>query len=414
MKTPIARTVRHGERGVALALALFVMAALTVGATSALFIGSEDIKASRNYRGAAQAHFAAESGLTRAVQRINQVGVIDFKNEIVDEWGNNWFGATAQTFPLDGYTYTLTAIEDAGNPSQLGWIRATANGPENVRNIAVARVQQSNQPGTAPGAIYLANPSQTDSDFQGSAFLVDGKDYNTNGTLKAGGVAVPGIATRSQANTQEAINSLNPSQLSGVQGLGYQAGPPVVPSVSTVSNGANVQQLQALVDTLMANPLANTYSNETINNSLKSALDGSCGIGCCTPPANNPKISVFTATELQAKFNGNLSGCGIMIFNGDVDIQGTIDFQGLIIVRGKTTISTDSELGITGNANILGSLWTANLNLDVGGHSTVKYSTAALAFANTVMPTGAFPAPLNVLGLVNCTQVPAGTAGCPS
>src|SRR5262249_31351088 len=136
MKTPIPRTVRPGERGVALALALFVMAALTVGATSALYIGSEDIKATRNYRGAVQAHFAAESGITRAVQRINQVGVIDFKNEIVDEWSNNWFGTNAQTFPLSGYSYTLTAIADAGNPSQLGWIRATATGPENVKNVA--------------------------------------------------------------------------------------------------------------------------------------------------------------------------------------------------------------------------------------------------------------------------------------
>src|SRR5262245_58112450 len=138
MKTPIPRTVRHGERGVALALALFVMAALTVGATSALFIGSEDIKASRHYRSAAQAHFTAEAGLTHAIRRLDQVGVIDFKNEIVDEWSSNWFGATAQTFPLAGYTYTLTPISDATNPSQLGWIRATANGPENARNIVVA------------------------------------------------------------------------------------------------------------------------------------------------------------------------------------------------------------------------------------------------------------------------------------
>jgi Tfp pilus assembly protein PilX len=82
MKTSTDRPGRQGERGVALALALFAMAAMMVGATSALFIGADDIRASRNYRGAAQAHFAAESGLTRAVQAINSVGVIDFKNEI--------------------------------------------------------------------------------------------------------------------------------------------------------------------------------------------------------------------------------------------------------------------------------------------------------------------------------------------
>ena len=421
MKTPIERTVRQGERGVALALALFAMAALMVGATSALFIGADDIKASRNYRGAAQAHFAAESGLTRAVQAINSVGVIDFKNEIVDEWSSNWFGATSQTFPLAGYSYTLTPVADATNPSQLGWIRSTAVGPENVRNVAVARVQQSNIPGTAPGAIYLANNNATDSDFQGNNFLVDGRDYNTDGTLKVGGTAMPGIATRTEANTNEAIASLaqdDGDQLDNVQGLGFQAGPPVVPSVKTAPTGANVAQLNALVDSLLAQPGVNTYDTSKINNSNKAIYmappTGGCGIGCCGGGTNNPKISHFTADQLQLKFNGNITGCGVMIVDGDMDIQGTIDFLGLIIVRGATVISTDSELGITGNATVYGSLWTSNLNLNVGGSAIVRYSTSALAFANSVMPTGAFPAPLNVLGLVNCAQVPAGTAGCPS
>jgi hypothetical protein len=415
MKTSIERTVRQGERGIALALALFAMAAMMVGATSALFVGADDIRASRNYRGAAQAHFAAESGLTHALQTINSVGVIDFKNEIVDEWGNNWFGATAQNFPIAGYSYTLTPVEDATNPSQLGWIRSTAVGAENVRNVVVARVQQANIPGTAPGAIYLANNSPTNSSFQGNAFTVNGNDYNTDGTLKAGGVSMPGIATRTQANTNETIGSLSGGQLDNVQGLGFQAGPPVVTSVQTAPTGANVAQLNALVDSLIAQPGVNTYSTSKINNSNKASFQSpACGIGCCTGGANNPKISHFTAADLEAKFNGNITGCGVMIVDGNIDIQGTIDFLGLIIVRGATTISTDSETGITGNATVYGSLWTSNLNLDVGGSSIVRYSTQALAFANSVMPTGAFPAPLNVLGLVNCTQVPAGTAGCPS
>src|SRR3546814_2955339 len=67
----------------------------------------------------------------------------------VDEWASNWFGSTAQTFALAGYQYTLTPIQDDTNPGQFGWIRATATGPENVRNVVVARVQQSSKIGRA-------------------------------------------------------------------------------------------------------------------------------------------------------------------------------------------------------------------------------------------------------------------------
>jgi hypothetical protein len=102
-----------------------------------------------------------------------------------------------------------------------------------------------------------------------------------------------------------------------------------------------------------------------------------------------------------------------MIIEGNLDIQGHIDFAGLILVRGGTTISENPDLDIQGNPLIYGSLWTSNLDFTFGGSAIVKYSSEAMAFANSVITMGAVPAPLNVLALVNCAQVPAGTAGCP-
>jgi hypothetical protein len=413
-----ARTHPRGqgsEQGVALALAIFVMAALAVGATSALFVGSDDIQASRGYRGAAQAHFAAESGLSHAVQNINAVGIVDFEQQVVDNW-DDWLGSAALPFPaLTGFTYEVEPLADATNPAQVGWLRATANGPENVRNVTVARVQQSSIPGTAPGAIYLANDDPTNSNFVGNNFLVDGNDHFINGTPNPAGEANPGIATRNDTNTQEAAGSLNPAnQLDNIQGLGYQAGPPIVPSIQTAPSAANASQLNALADALASQP--GVYDSDTtqINNSNKTLFQSpTCYIGCCDGVTNSPKISHFTADSLVMKFNGNITGCGIMIVDGDLSIQGTIDFLGLIIVRGYTTIEPSSDLGIIGNATVYGSLWTSNLDLNVGGSAVVKYSSQALAFANEVISSGAFPAPINVLALVNCAQVPAGTAGCP-
>jgi hypothetical protein len=417
MRKPTERKARHGERGIAMALALFAMAAMMVGATSALFVGADDIEGSRNYRGAAQAHFAAESGLTHALQTINAVGVVNFQNEIVDHWDDNWFGSTPQAFALAGYQYTLTPVADGINPSQLGWIRSTAAGPENVHNVVVARVQQSNIPATAPGAIYLANTDPTDTTFKGNTnFVIDGKDYNVDGTLKVGGEPVPGIGTRTEENTQEALTelALNNNNLDNVQGLGYQAGPPEVPSIKTVPTGPNADQLNALVDSLLLEPGVVDYSVDSINNSNKETFEApNCGIGCCSGGLTIPKISHFTAADLQVKANGNVQGCGIMIIEGNLDIQGHIDFAGLILVRGGTQISENTELDIQGNPIIYGSLWTSNLDFTFGGSAIVKYSSQAMAFANSVITLGAVPAPLNVVALVNCAQVPAGTAGCP-
>jgi hypothetical protein len=402
---------RTRERGVALALALFAMAALLIGATGALYVGSDDIQASRNYRGAQESKYAAESGLTRALQAINAVGVINYESEVVNNW-NNWLGASALDFALNGYTYQVTPISNAAAPLTDGWLRSTGFGPEGVKNVEVARVQQSNIPGTAPGAIYLANDDPTNTVFDGNSFFVDGNDYNVDGTLKAGGTATPGIATKNQENAEQALADLSGGQQNNVQGLGYDAGPPATASIKAAPSAANVAQFNALIDTLLAQPDVNSYDSATINPSNKTFQYPLCGIGCCTDTSTIPTISHFTS-DLTVKGNGNVTGCGILIVDGDLIINGTLDFLGLILVRGGTIVAPDEEASILGDANIYGSLWTSDLNFTVGGTASVRYSTEALAFANSVITNGAFPAPLNVLSLVDCSQVPAGSNGCP-
>ena len=58
-------------------------------------------------------------------------------------------------------------------------------------------------------------------------------------------------------------------------------------------------------------------------------------------------------------------------------------------MRGKTSVEADTT--VTGNATVYGSLWTSDLNLNVGGSAIVYYSTQALALADQVVPSGACP-----------------------
>ena len=73
-----------------LVMALFTMAALLVAATGALLVGASDVRATRNYRGAAQVHFVAESAILDAMQTVNGPGTVNFQNEIVNNWSALW------------------------------------------------------------------------------------------------------------------------------------------------------------------------------------------------------------------------------------------------------------------------------------------------------------------------------------
>ena len=158
-----------------LVMALFTMAALLVAATGALLVGASDVRATRNYRGAAQVHFVAESAILDAMQTVNGPGTVNFQNEIVNNWSALW-GSTSRNFgPFSGFTYNV-AVYSGANPANDGRFVATANGTEGVKNIVVATVTRTNIPSTAPGAIYLVNDAPTDSIFNGNAFGVDGND----------------------------------------------------------------------------------------------------------------------------------------------------------------------------------------------------------------------------------------------
>jgi hypothetical protein len=397
------RTARRGERGIALAVTLFAIVALLIASTGALMIGARDTEATRNYRGAQEIHFVAESGLTHALQKVNAVGIVNFQNEVVNNW-DNWLGTAPRTFPgLTGYSYSVVPVADPAAPSDRGWLVATATGPEGAVNVTSARVQQSNVPAASPGAVYLANDNPTTTDFRGNNFSLNGNDENFDGTAGSG-PAVPGIATRNQTNTDEALSELSGSQLDNVTGLGYQLGPPEVASVMTAPSGPSVDQINTIIDSLLALPGVYTSADTSVQgNAILGTVDA-------------PQISHYTGDSLTVRAGGTISGAGILIVDGNLGVLGTLDFAGLVIVRGQTTIGQTQEDGtiVAGTASIYGSLWTNNIDMVVAGSAVVQYSTQGLSLADQAGQGGLLPAPLNVLGLIDCQQVPAGVDGCPA
>ncbi len=393
---------RPREAGFALAVALFAVATLLLLVASALLIGSANVEATRNFRGAVQVHFVAESAISEALQVANGPGVVNFQNDVVGQWATT-FGSGGHVFaPIAGFTYSVAPAASAGNPANTGRFVATALGPRGERNVVVASVTRSNVPLVSPGGVYLATDAATNATFNGNAFMVDGTDHDYNG---GAGPAAPvtGIATRTDVNTQETLHSLSQQQLDNVQGLGYSNGPPIIPSVATFPAAPSIAQMNQFIDDLLGRTGVVTDGNSNIN--------GQATFGTTAAP----QITHFTASGgVTIKGNGNASGAGIMIVEGDLTIQGTLQFKGLVLVRGRTNVVQDpSQTDITGNVTVYGSLWTQDVNLVVGGSAIVDYSSNALQLANQVGGGGTLPAALVVTSLADCAQLPAGVNGCP-
>ena len=391
----------------ALAIALFAIAMLSIVLASGLLIGGSDARATRNYRRTTQVHFVAESGILHAIQVANVsngIGVINFQNDVFNSWGAS-FGTAAKNFSaLPGFSYSVVALQNATDPVNRGLFRATANGPEGARNVVVANVLRSDIPSNAPGAVHLASNGLTNCTFNGNNFLIDGNDKNYTTGANGPGAAVPGISTRNDTNTTEATNSLNTNQKHDVTGLGYSSNP-LIPSVKTSPGAPSPQQLDNIIADLLALPGVQNYTGNTVNNSSTLA-NWQCKN---TDAAPTPAITHFL-DSVTFRGNGNISGQGIMIVDGDLNVQGTLDFKGLIIVRGRTNVVGETD--VTGNARLWGSLWTTDINLVVGGSAFVQYSTEALALANIVSQNRALPSPLTVQSFIDCASVPANTNGC--
>ncbi len=373
----------RNERGIAMAICIFVLAALSGMTVAALSMSHSDITTSRNYRSASQGLAAAEAGIAHAVQIINQVGVIDLHADVVNVWTGGMAPFGANPNPMQqkaSYAYSVSIATDPYHPGDVkrGVMTSTGTGSDDARRQVKAFVIKSDIPNAPPGAIYLATDNNTNATFNGNNFGVNGNDMNYTNGQPGTAAPVPGISTRTETNAQETRNSLSNQQKNNVLGQGFIPGNPATPSVSA-TNGPSSVQINQLIADLLARPGLVTNSSSHINGNQTFGTEAA------------PQITYLNNGGGVTFGNGNVSGYGILIVENSLTLNGNLDFKGLIIVRGTTHVTE-----VTGSAMVWGSIWTTDFNLTVGGHADVQYSSQALAIANQAGGGGALPAPVKI------------------
>jgi hypothetical protein len=355
------------DNGFALLSALLLLIlGLTLGAASLVY-STLDLKSTSHYVTGNQALFAAEAGVVHSLSNINRVGVIDFGNDVVDRWAEV---LGTETLAVPGHPdvhYEVQASADPADPINRGILTAVGLAPLRARRILRITLRKDAFAG-GPGAIHLA-PDAMDSSFRGNTFEVDGNDHDAFGAL-TGGSAVPGISTRNDAVTDSVTDSLGWSQKDNVRGLGFSLDP-LKPSVET-TGGPSVSDLDNIVSEILETPGAFTTDVSTYTG------------GDVFGTLDSPQITHMTSDGVQ--LNGDASGAGILVVDGSLTINGNLDFVGWILVRGNTIINTDVDTNVVGNATIMGTLWTGNLQIQVGGSAIIDYCSSCLQMIDGLAP----------------------------
>jgi hypothetical protein len=379
-----ATTPLKNERGLIMAMSIFVVAVLLALTAAAHRMSLSDVTMSRNYRSAAQGLYAAEAGIFHAMSVINQAGVINLQNDFISVWGGPAPFGTASMPQNASYNYNVTLTSDpfqVGQPGNQnrGVLTSRSTGTDNAARRVDARIIKSDIPNAPPGAIYLATDAASNATFNGNNFAISGMDVNFSDGLPGPKIPVPGITTRTEANAEEARASLTGGNEDNVQGYGFVDGNPATPSV-LAGQGPTTAQINQMINDLLALPHVTDTSSQ---------INGGATFG--TEAA--PQITYLPGNGTGVTFgNGNSTGCGILIVENALVLNGDLDFKGLILVRGTTQVTE-----VTGSVNIWGSLWTTEFNLTVGGHADIQFSSEALALANmSGGGVGALPAPVKI------------------
>lgn len=384
---------RRGERGAVLIVGLLVLLVLTILSLAAMMSAGTESMTAGNDRSAKEAFYLAEAGVEEARSRLLSPSS---PSPIQDSQpGNaNWtaFLGTEQKSREKGYqnvnsnhvryaslnpelNYVVKIIHKLdGDNRILRWGDSNQDGiPEENTTTGqiiyvlaaegysasgarkMVRVEAAKTPPIiAPAALY----TKVETYIQGSSTYVIGLD-------RCGGADLPGIITRSTVR-------LN--------------GNPVIEGVpALIENSALEINVLAIIRQYKK------YANYTY--AVTSATMTGMRWGTPTPGANQQSPTTCSETNIvhfqtdstYIKLTGESSGCGLLLVEGDLSVQGGFQWNGVILATGTITFTGGGGKNVTGAILADGTI-SADL---VGGDGNIIYCSRAVRDHTERLPLSA-------------------------
>lgn len=356
------------EKGFLLIAALTLMATLTLLGTTAYILSSTDIKIGGNFRNNQMVLQVAMAGVERAREllRVENLGSSDsgtFSDElnlttrkgangVLDGYSVATDDVSLTTGTLNNVTYNAYLSNDladgANNTTDSNgkvMITSVAIGPSNAKS-QVQIVVTIQPPPSSPATIY----SKGDVTGNGSSLTISGNDACGAGT------ALAPIYTKDPATTN----------LNGT--------PTLQGSPSTPQHGALDIDIPAYIDALKSG--ATTLTEDQNNATFGSASSYQTVYSWPDDPAH------FNNQGLKLQ---NVTGYGVLLVKGDLELGGGFQWNGIILATGSVTLN-----GGAGNPiNIYGQIFSGTSTLTdvtVNGSNTIGYDSCKVKKAMAASP----------------------------
>ena len=369
------KRVLQNERGMALALAIFALVVVGALVAGAFFAGTQEQRVGENWRRLQQSFGAAETGL----------------NEVIRQWNPQTINRIRQ-YPLDSIRIPLNPA-DSLTPDRSGVYGGYVyrlNDQVYLIDIT-ARDRRSNAGIIGGGArqrlgelvrIRLVNfgigaalTTRGGVSLKGNA-LVNGRDtvpmgWNTNNCDTIGDTTKAGVRTPdpSQVSTQR------PGQLYG--------NPPINGDTSvhasTFTQFGDISYASLAASANIQLPGGN-YKTTPVASGSVCTTTVSTNWGDGMNPAQ-PCGHYFPIIHISGSvtLNGD-QGQGILLVDGDLNVQGSYVFYGIVLVQGALKTAG----GGSTDAHFYGAVMANNVDLQLSslsGNATLQYSKCAITNA---------------------------------
>jgi Tfp pilus assembly protein PilX len=362
------RKILNCQNGFLLSAALTLLTALMLLGTTAFILSSTDIKIGGNFRNNQLTLQVAMAGAERAREllRLENLGSSNSStfsdelnsttrkgaNGVLDGYSSTTDDVPLTTGTLNNVTYNAYLSNDSADGANSTtdsngkvMITSVAIGPSNAK-AQVQIVVTIQPPPSSPATIY----SKGDVTGNGSSLTISGNDACGAET------ALAPIYTKDPATTN--LNG-NPT---------LQGNP------STPQHGMLDIDIPAYIDTLK--PGATTVTEDQNNATFGSASNYQTVYSWPDDPAH------FNNQGLKLQ---NVTGYGVLLVKGDLELGGGFQWNGIILVTGSVTLN-----GGGGNPiNIYGQIFSGTSTLTdvtVNGSNTIGYDSCKVKKAMAGSP----------------------------
>lgn len=350
----MSRSYMH-RAGIALPIAVFAIVIIGTLVAGAFFSSTQEFRIGSNTLQQTRALGAAEFGL----------------NQTIANWNSTW-----NTRMTRGQVQTLKPVTSDGSVATVRVTRLSdqaflvasegiaGRSRRGAAKVLVLNIPQLNLLGalTTRGATKIG----------GSSFI-DGNDHTyTDWECPAAGPALPGIATSDSAS----ITAAGCQNYSCVAGNPKVLQTPAAADTNTYFNFGSLgwAQLTAMASKVLTGSIQGigpTVSNGACNTADYRNFGEPIKTGELASPCENYYPIIYSPGNLTLNTG---RGQGILLVEGDLDVQGGFEFYGPVIVRG--TLKTSGEGG-----HFNGGVMAANVQLDqnvVIGNAVISFSRCTI------------------------------------